>query len=117
MPAYVLFICSDNLYTDFFQQCLWQQDNPAPVYSLEKTDFINNKEVPGIYFATLKNPLPAVCGIRKCLVKAVFWCLGEGGAVLGRGDAEHLLEGLAEVEGVRISHSNTYRLNCGIWFT
>ena len=30
MPAYVLFICSGNLYTDFCQQCLMQKEQVPP---------------------------------------------------------------------------------------
>ena len=42
------FSATRNLYTDFFQQCLYIKDTPFPLYSFGKIYFIEKKEVPGI---------------------------------------------------------------------
>ena len=42
------FSATCNLYTDFFQQCLYIKDTPFPLYSFGKIYFIENKESLGI---------------------------------------------------------------------
>ena len=48
MPAYVLFICSGNLYTDFCQQCLMQKEQVPPgCTALEKYTLSQIKKLLG----------------------------------------------------------------------